>query len=205
MKNVIEITKKSYNKIAKTFAKENFDKPIEPLLKKFLSFLPKNSEVLDVGCGPGRDVKYFIDHGMNATGTDYSTGMIREARKRVPKGKFVITDSRNLKFKANSFDGLWTMSSINFLPKKYTNKVLKEFRRVLKPDGILFISVPEGKEEGIFKMYNKPVFSTDFRLSEIKNLLIKNGFKIIEAKAGIAKKGRAKGVKFVTVFAEVKK
>lgn len=206
MKDAPEITKQSYNKIAKIYAKENFDyKPTESLLREFLSFLPKNSSILDVGCGPGRDVKYFIDHGMNGTGADYSFGMIREARKKVPEGKFVKTDMRHLKFKDNVFDGLWSMSGINFLPKSETQKVLKEFRRVLKAGGILFISVPEGKKKRFFELYDKPVFSVSFKLNELKNLLKKLEFKVIETKADVATKGRAKGGKFVTVFAEVKK
>lgn len=35
---------------------------IETLYEKFISYIPKDSCILDLGCGTGRDGKYFIEH-----------------------------------------------------------------------------------------------------------------------------------------------
>ena len=38
----------------------------------FLEFLPEGASILDLGCGTGRDSKYFLDHGYKVTAVDGS-------------------------------------------------------------------------------------------------------------------------------------
>ena len=103
MKKTIE----TYDKYAKVYAERWFEKPVtKPLLRKFAKYL-KGKRILDVGCGPGHDSKWLHKHGYDVIGIDNSTGMLREARKRVPKVKFIKMDMRHLKFPKESFDGLW--------------------------------------------------------------------------------------------------
>ena len=79
---------KTYNKIAKIYAKYTKDKLMQFQLSRFESLL-KGKKILDAGSGSGRDVEYFLEDGFDVTGIDISQGQIKEAKKRVPKGKFL--------------------------------------------------------------------------------------------------------------------
>src|SRR5690349_9604416 len=43
---------------------------------------PEPLRLLDVGCGPGRDVEWFRTHGASTVGADLSSGMLAQARTR---------------------------------------------------------------------------------------------------------------------------
>lgn len=171
----------TYNKIAKLYAEFNKDKLMQFQLNKFISLLPKKAKVLDAGCGPGRDAEYMHEDGMDVTGIDISEGMVEEAKKRVPKITFKVMDMRSLTFKDATFDGIWAMASLFNIPKEEIPKVLKEFKRVLKPDGIVFIAVKEGEGEKIIKKpkYNhEPIYMVFFNQQELEEFLTDAGFEI---------------------------
>ena len=52
-----------------------------------------------------------------------------------------------MKFKDESFDGLWAMASVYHIPNKEILDTLKEFYRVLTKNGLLYVSVYEGEEK----------------------------------------------------------
>ena len=140
-------TTETYDKHAEIYAERWFKKPLtKPLLKKFAKYL-KGNRILDVGCGPGHDSKWLKGHGYDVIGIDSSIGMLREARKRVTKVKFIKMDMRHLKFPKESFDGLWVCASLIHIPKRYVKKTLIGFRRVLKPGGVIYLGVKKGKSE----------------------------------------------------------
>ena len=72
----------------------------------FLNKLPKGGNILDAGCGIGRENKYVTEKGFEPIGIDFSENMISESRKKYPCGQFEIMDLSKLTFKENSFDGI---------------------------------------------------------------------------------------------------
>jgi ubiquinone/menaquinone biosynthesis C-methylase UbiE len=60
---------------------------------------------VDVGCGAGRDVEWMGELGLEAIGLDRSQGMLHEARRRVPSGRFVQGSFTALPFANGSIDG----------------------------------------------------------------------------------------------------
>jgi SAM-dependent methyltransferase len=61
--------------------------------------LKKNSckSILEVGCGCGHRGKYFIDKGYSYMGSDISPEMLKIAKRKYPKIKFIVDDIRKLK------------------------------------------------------------------------------------------------------------
>ncbi len=182
-----ELTKESYNKTAKLWADNHWtylqekDLGLLTTLGKFIKALNDEGLVLDAGCGSGRDSKYLLEHGMNVIGIDFSDAMLAEARKRVPDGNFRKMDMRKLEFQDNWFDGIWANASLLHLSKKEVSKTLAEFRRVLKPNGILFASVKEGTGEKIETKKYGPRFFVYYELTEFEKKIKKAGFKIIDS------------------------
>jgi len=181
------IVVKTYDKIAQAYTKEFFEDKVDiKYLDKFLSLLPLRAKILDVGCGPGQFTKYFLEKGFYVEGIDLSTEMIKIAKATVPRGIFKKMDMRELDYPDESFDGLCAAYSLYHIPSKQTLITLKEFNRVLKPNGIMILMLQKGKGEGIMPEPFDPkrkMFFKYFQEKEIKDLLKKSGFKIVyEAK-----------------------
>jgi ubiquinone/menaquinone biosynthesis C-methylase UbiE len=190
-----------YNKIAKIYSKYNYHKLMQYELTKFGSLL-KGKKILDVGCGVGRDVEYLMEDGFDVIGIDISKNMISEAKKNVPKGKFIIMDFRKMKFKDKSFDGIWSMASLQHIDRREIINVLKEFNRVLHNGGILYLAVYEGEGE---KEIVKPEYNNELRhvylykKDEMEKYLEDAGFKIIDSEVNIAEDKN-----WLEIFAEKK-
>ena len=177
------IAVKTYDKVAEAYAKEFFgDKLDLKHLDKFLSLLPQEAKVLDVGCGPGDFTKYMTEKRFSVEGVDLSDGMIKIARKMVPQGTFKKMDMRKLNYPNESFVGLCVAYSFYHISSKQALSVLKEFSRVLKPKGIIIFMLQEGKGEGVmpepFELKEKMFFKY-YEKDEIKNLLKKAEFDVI--------------------------
>ena len=103
----------------------------------YVSKLKKNSKILDLGCGNGRNMSYL---NYNFTGIDSCKEFIKICEK---KGYEVIeADMCELPFVSNSFDNILSIASFHHLS---TNDrricALKEMWRVLKPGGTILLSV----------------------------------------------------------------
>jgi SAM-dependent methyltransferase len=180
-----KLVQDTYNKIA--IAYNNKWGVISPFFeihaKKFISFLPKSAKILDLGCGAGRDSKYFFDNGLHVVGVDFSEGMLDIAKKIVPKAKFLCKDFRKLDFEKEKFDGIWSFFSILHLKRNELPPLLKKLNDSLKTKGILFIATKAGKGEIIETEHldkDLQMFETFFSKRELADLLEKSNFKILE-------------------------
>jgi len=95
----------------------------------------KGKTMLDLGCGRGGYTKIFKKAGAKVISLDLE---IPQVKKIFPA--FVNGDAIKLPFKDNSFDFIFSSSLIEHLPKPYL--LVKEARRVLKKNGIFFLSFP---------------------------------------------------------------
>ena len=151
MEKAISKTIRTYDKYAeKYFQINNSIDEIKNLLEIFVENL-NGEKILDVGCGHGRDAKFFSDLGCEVKGIDLSEKLLEIARKNAPKAEFYLMDMRNLAFPSDYFDGIWACASFLHIPKKDSRKTLDEFYRVLKQNGLLYLSVKEGCSEGFVK------------------------------------------------------
>lgn len=175
----------TYNKIASVYAKYTEDKLMQFQLARFESMLP-GKRILDVGCGVGRDTLYFNEDGYEAIGIDLAEALLAEAKKIAPASKFKKMDFRKMSFKENSFDGIWSMSSLVHIPREQIVTTLKEFHRVLVDKGILYISVKNGqgeKDEVDEKYNNEARTFVYFELKEMEKYVQESGFKILSAES----------------------
>tara|TARA_Y100000310_G_scaffold344921_1_gene460527 strand:+ start:3601 stop:4209 length:609 start_codon:yes stop_codon:yes gene_type:complete len=198
MKDVLKQAVQTYNKIAKIYSDYTYNKIQQYQLTKFISMLP-GKRVLDAGAGSGRDVEYFLNEGYDAIGIDISEGMLKEAKKRVPKKSvFKKMDFRKLKFKKESFDGIWSMSSLVHIPRKEVKDVLKGFNEILVKKGVLFIAVKEGKgKKEIKRLYykNEPRTFVYFTEKEMRKYLEDTGFEVITSEVN-----EARDTKWLEIF-----
>ncbi len=94
-------------------------------------------EVLEIATGPGLLAKHVAPAAKRMVATDYSDGMIAEARKgECPANlTFEVADAMNLPYADNSFDAVLIANALHIVPDP--KKALAEISRVLRPNGML--------------------------------------------------------------------
>jgi ubiquinone/menaquinone biosynthesis C-methylase UbiE len=181
--NAVTKTIQTYEELAEEYYRTHFDiNEIKNIAEFFIQNL-KGKKILDVGCGPGRDAKYFSEHNLEVTGIDLASNFVKMASQNVPNAKFIQMDMRNLDFPENSFDSIWACASFLHIPKSEAKNTLLGFRRVLKPNGLLYISVKQGAEEKFVEKEEyrgKTKFFAFYTEDEFKNLIESCNFKILK-------------------------
>jgi len=119
---------------------------LERALDSFARYLIPSARVLDLGCGPGRDIELLRARGARTIGADLSLGMLREARARVG-GALVCGDMRALPFTSASFYGVWLCAALLHLPRADAPRALAEVRQILRATRPLYVSVQQGEGE----------------------------------------------------------
>ncbi len=102
--------------------------------------------ILDLGCGPGRDLKAFTELGHEAIGLEGATKLAAMARElsgcTVWEQDFLALDLPQA-----HFDGIFANASLFHVPRAELPRVLRELHAALKPRGVLFSSNPRGQNE----------------------------------------------------------
>ena len=102
--------------------------------------LPIGARILDVPCGQGRHARLLAEAGFDVVGLDYSRHLLRIAREGGSGVRYTRGDMRKLPAQWTSrFDAVVNLftSFGFFLDPSDDVKVVHEFARVLKPDGVL--------------------------------------------------------------------
>jgi SAM-dependent methyltransferase len=102
--------------------------------------------ILDLGCGPGRDLSYFRSLGHKAVGLEGSKNLMDMARRH-SKCEILHQDFLALDLPECYFDGVFANASLFHVPRQELPRVLNELSETLKPEGILFCSNPRGNNE----------------------------------------------------------
>lgn len=97
----------------------------------------RDKEVLEIATGPGLLAKHVAPAAKRMIATDYSDGMIAEAKKGDHPSNltFEIADAMDLHYPDNSFDVVLIANALHIVPDP--GKVLQEIDRVLRPGGVL--------------------------------------------------------------------
>jgi SAM-dependent methyltransferase len=102
--------------------------------------------ILDLGCGPGRDLIAFRDAGHEPTGLDAASNFCALAREL--SGCPVLHQNMlALDLPAERFDGVFANAVLFHVPTQELPRVLGDLRGVLKTRGVLFASNPRGDNQ----------------------------------------------------------
>ena len=102
--------------------------------------------ILDLGCGPGRDLSHFRSLGHEAVGLDGSQQFVAMAGA-YSGCEILHQDLLSMRLPESRFDGIFANASLFHVPSQELPRVLLELFRTLKPRGVLFSSNPRGNNE----------------------------------------------------------
>jgi SAM-dependent methyltransferase len=103
-------------------------------------------QILDLGCGPGRDLEAFTELGHIAIGLEGAPRFAAMARE-YSGCEVWEQDFLKLDLPPARFDGIFANAALFHVPSQELPRVLSELRAALKPRGVLFSSNPHGHNE----------------------------------------------------------
>ena len=137
-----------YERYAIPYYEQTIDLDLSEIMQEFVKLLPEDAEVLDLGCGSGRDTKALEEHGFYVTPMDGSAKMCELAEiytdREVLHLTFEEMDFREV------FDGIWACASLVHVPGEDMQRILGKVLEALKPGGVLYFSVYEGERDGVY-------------------------------------------------------
>jgi SAM-dependent methyltransferase len=163
-----------YDSVARRFFFGTLEHDVSQNIAALLDAIaaPAPYTILDVGCGPGRDLKTFADLGHHAIGLDGSEKFVAMARDysncEVWHQNFLA-----LRLPNAMFDGIYANASLFHVPRAALDQVLGELHAALRPGGVLFSSNPRGNnEEG----WNGPRYGSFHDYPAWERYLVAAGF-----------------------------
>jgi SAM-dependent methyltransferase len=143
-----EITIAYYDRFAPAFWNGTRHHDVSQNYAAFLSPIEGDPpySILDLGCGPGRDLSYFRSLGHDAVGLDGSQQFVTMARAH-SGCEVLCQDLLALRLSESRFDGIFANASLFHVPSQELPRVLLGLFKTLKPRGVLFSSNPRGNNE----------------------------------------------------------
>tara|TARA_R110002072_G_scaffold184083_2_gene340466 strand:- start:37721 stop:38347 length:627 start_codon:yes stop_codon:yes gene_type:complete len=166
-----------YDLNAESFWQGTRDHDVSQNIQAFLSALPvkKSLDILDLGCGPGRDLSTFKKLGHKPVGIDGSKRFCEMAQK-FSQCEVWHQHFLNLELGDNIFDGIFANASLFHIPSTQFPQVLSQCYRALKSSGVLFMSNPRGNAEG----WQGNRYGHYMELEESSDYLNAAGFSILD-------------------------
>jgi SAM-dependent methyltransferase len=117
---------------------------IEPthqaFVERFLSRLPSDGRVLDAACGTGKYFPMVLASTRRLLGVDHAGALLANAAAKFPQVPTAKHDLQELPYRGE-FDGVLCVDAMEFVPPEEWPPVLERFRRALRPEGWLYLTV----------------------------------------------------------------
>ena len=180
-----------WNKLHKDFSINNKPK-YDDWLDEFKDIIDNvSSEIIDLGCGvTGNNTLYLLEKGKRVLSCDFAEEALKVV-DQIEGSKTLLFDMLDkFPFEDNYTDLIIADLSLHYFSDKDTKRIIKEIKRVLKPNGYLFFRVnsinsTEYKEiisKGILEKENNLFFYNNMDKRFFDDVDIRsyfNGFKII--------------------------
>ena len=122
---------------------------VDENLPSIAEFLKRRGvrKVLDLGCGAGRNAIYMARRSFEVYGIDISDEGVKVAKRRIASGEpyvhLKLGSMFSLPYRDDSFDAAISITVIHHGRLKWIKRTIRELKRVLKPGGLIFVTVPK--------------------------------------------------------------
>jgi ubiquinone/menaquinone biosynthesis C-methylase UbiE len=148
-----------------------------------IELLGSRARVLDLGCGGGwPTMMQLAGRGLDVVGVDTAAAMLRTAENRVPSGRFVHCDMRELPEGLGRFDAAVAFFSLSMLPRAEIPRMVESIYRLLRPAGCLAISMIEADlDSAQISVLGMPINISAYPLEETTRIISEVGFSVVSA------------------------
>lgn len=161
----------SYDKIAKQFQEHRSSTIGFDYVERFISYLPRDPFVLDIGCGTGVPLaRQMVASGCTVHGIDISREMLRLARQNVPQASFEYANIVDWSTQ-NRYDGIIAWDSLFHLNVKHQKMVLPRIFRGLRDDGVALFTVGGMRGEVTSYMFGAKFYYSALSIEEYLEMI----------------------------------
>ena len=144
----------------------------------------KDLKILDLGCGDGRDSKYFIENNFNVSAIDIAPKSVAKIKELFgDKINVTCQDLKNLQFNNESFNVIYSHLTLHYFTDQETEQIINKIFNLLKKDGVFFIKCKSDKdklygegekiaEHTFFKGHVRHFFTLDYLKSKLSKFQI---------------------------------
>lgn len=165
--SAVNSTIQYYEEHAEEFTTNTINADMESIRSRFLAYLPTGCQILDFGCGTGRDSKAFLDLGYDVTAIDGSEALCQIARLLTGLPVRCLDFRNYTPIEGEVYEGIWACASLLHLQKNELLPVMKVLSKVLIQGGAFYVSFKYGNFEG---ERNGRHF-TDFTIEEFREFI----------------------------------
>lgn len=138
-----------YNKYHERFINDTVNLDMSNLYQNFESHLNTKAHILDLGCGCGRDSKYFMEQGYQVTAMDGSEKLVNYCNEIL---KVPAVQRTYEAFKTDlKFDGIWACASLLHVDRDVLPMMIQKYVNMMKNEGVFYMSFKEYKEDFEFE------------------------------------------------------
>ncbi len=136
------LTEETYDKAAEGYAKkfENIGVRSKDVDQAFEYISKENPNVLEIGCGGGREAAYILSKTDNYIGIDVSAGMLAQAQENLPDAQFQKTAVETYDFPTN-VDIVFAFASLLHTSKEDLKDVFERMYEALNESGVVYLSL----------------------------------------------------------------
>ena len=135
-----------YNLNAQDFIDATINIDMSSIYMRFLEYLPPKGRILDIGCGSGRDLKFFREKGYDVIGIEPSIELYEFAKE------YSGCEVKNIDIQSinpqDRFDGIWASASLLHLTRQEIRDTFFKISHAIKSDAIIYCSFKYGDFEG---------------------------------------------------------
>lgn len=172
-----------YDQIASQWIKNRKQLPPldHALFEQFITRLPKQAHLLDLGCGSGFPIhKQLMDHGFTLLGIDGSEQLLQHARQALPDGQFELNDLTHIQL-TDTYQGIVLWDAMFHLPRTEHEPLLRKAFNALESGGHLILT--SGGSDTDIPAFSDFMFEVEFHydahtIKVLTDLCIRIGFKV---------------------------
>jgi len=175
-----EITIAEYQSTADSFREGTWNHDVSQNRNALIAAMPNHpGKILDMGCGPGRDLVAFKSLGHTAIGLDGTPAFVDMA-KSLSGCEVWLQSFLNLNLPPDTFDGIFANASLIHVPRESMIKVLTDLHQSLVPKGAIVLSMCRGNWEGFDQRPTGNRYTVAWEYETLAPCLETAGFEILD-------------------------
>lgn len=155
-----------YDTYADEYVASTINADVSSLYNEFEKHLKPGCRILDLGCGSGRDSRYFTNKGYDVVAVDPSTAMCKKTKEIADVITYTLR-AEEISFE-KEFDAVWACASLLHVAREDQATTLQAICRALRKDGIVYCSWKYGDQD----RSEKGRYFTDFNEEELSHVLL---------------------------------